>query len=154
MIVAAGIIWVLSSGRSSAPRVAARDAGAEIEASNAPPEPATYVSPPAVDHYPIHEGRYRTEVRFNKSEGPWQDQLSHFDLWFDGEVEPEFQSRGFEDPVQFEVKTPEPLHFAIDVTSPPWGPAAYVSFTFKSAKPVTLVRSDVRPKRDASPRDR
>ena len=119
------------------------DAGA-----SAPLAPGAYLSPPAMVHFPPHEGHYWTEVRFRKSVGPWEAQESRFDLWFDGDVEQEFQSRGFEDPVRFEVKVPEPRHIAIRVTTAPWSQAAYVSFEFKSDRRVSLVRSEVSPMRD------
>src|SRR5262249_19133283 len=134
--------WRTDLGAADAASVSHEDA------ASAPLVPGAYLSPPAVEHYPPHEGHYWTEVRFGKTVGPWEAQESRFDLWFDGDVEPEFQSRGFEDPVSFEVKVPEPRHIAIRVTTAPWSQAAYISFEFKSDRRVSLVRSDVSPKRD------
>ena len=116
-------------------------------ATAAPVTTGAYVSAPAVTSYPQPDGHSLTLVRFMKLEGPWNAQPSKFDLWFDGDVEQEFESRGFESPVSFDVQLPEPRHFSITVGSPPVDAARYVVFTFKSAKPVALVRSDVAPKR-------
>jgi hypothetical protein len=151
-------IWAASSWqakKAGAPSLGVADASSvryEDAAPSAPVVPGAYFSPPAVDHYPLYQGRYRTDVRFGKSDGPWEAQESRFELWFDGDVEPEFQSRGFEDPVNFEVKVPEPGHVAIHVTTPPWSQAAYISFEFKSVRPVSLVRVDVSPAREGPPR--
>ena len=108
--------------------------------------PGAYAWPPLVGSYAQPEGHYLTLVRFTKTDGPWNAQESKFELWFDGDVEPEFESRGFESPVTFNVQIPEPRHFSITVSTPPLEAANYIAFSFKSAKAVALVRSDVSPK--------
>ena len=73
-------------------------------------------------------GQYQTEVRFTKTAGAWPaEQESKFDVWFDGDVQKEFMSRGFESPVNFDVKNPEPKHVSIRITTPPIEIATYVS---------------------------
>jgi hypothetical protein len=90
-----------------------------------------------------------TELRFTKTEGPWPaGQESRFDLWFDGDLQKEFVSRGFENPVDFRVELPEPHHLAIRILTPPMPGASYVVFLFKSPHPVQLLRADGSPKRE------
>jgi len=150
--IGAYAIWALSSERQrEAPRVGASDAGAATSVALAvhpeePKPPAVYVPAPVVVSSPLANGRFVIEVRFRKVDGPWtRGQSSKFDIWLDGDVDKEFESRGFSDP-DFHVEQPEPRHFAIRIDSPPMDSATYVAFSFKSAKPVSLVRSDVSPK--------
>jgi hypothetical protein len=129
---------------SAAPSASALVAPSEPPA---PQGPASYVFPPHVHGQNMPNGQYQTEVRFTKTAGPWpSEQESKFDVWFDGDVQKEFMSRGFEDPVNFDVKTPEPKHLSIRIKSPPIEIVTYVAFTFKSAKPVQVIKTDVSPK--------
>ncbi len=121
----------------------------------APQGPSAYVFPPHVHGQDLLNGQYQTEVRFTKTPGSWPDrQVSKFDIWFDGDVQKEFMSRGFEDPVDFDVKTPEPKHLAIQIKTRPIEIASYVSFTFKSAKPVQILKTEVSPKSEVPKADR
>jgi hypothetical protein len=123
-----------------------------ISSSSVPPEPPpqgppTYVFPPHIHGQPMPSGVYQTELRFTKTAGAWPPGAeSKFEVWFDGDVQKEFMSRGFEDPVNFDVKAPEPKHLSIRIMSPPIDMASYVAFTFKSAKPVQVVKTEVSPK--------
>jgi hypothetical protein len=145
------VALVLTVPRSSRFKPAERPVGVSAVAgvSSARPlvgGPGAYLWPPSVGSYPQPEGQHLTLVRFKKMDGPWSAQESKFDLWFDGDVEPQFESRGFESPVSFNVQIPEPRHFSITVTSAPLEAASYIAFSFTSAQAVALVRSDASPK--------
>jgi len=147
--------WALWRTPTPNPAPVAAVSSTAPSASAAPPAPdpampqgpPTYVYPPHIHGQPMPSGIYQTDVRFTKTPGPWPTGAeSKFDLWFDGDVQKEFMSRGFEDPVNFDVKTPEPKHLSIRIMSPPIEIASYVVFTFKSAKPVQVVKTEVSPK--------
>jgi hypothetical protein len=153
LVIGAALGWTLSRPKEpKAPRPTAPVSSATAVSSSAPPPPEpqgppTYVFPPHFHGSPLPNGQYQTEVRFTKTPGPWPaDQESKFDVWFDGDVQKEFMSRGFESPVNFDVKDPEPKHVSIRITTPPIEIASYVSFTFKSAKPIQVLKTDVSPK--------
>jgi hypothetical protein len=155
--IAAFALWAVSSERNrAAPRPVATADAAAVAPPTAPSEPkppAVYVPAPVVVSVPQPNGRFVTEVRFRKVDGPWAaGQSSKFDVWLDGDVEKEFESRGFSEP-DFRVEQPEPRHFAIRIDSPPLDSATYVAFAFKSAKPVAVVRSDVSPALERAPAD-
>ena len=118
----------------------------DVRADRPATAPGAYRWPPSVGSYPQPESHFLTVVRFTKTDGPWNAQESKFDLWFDGDVEPAFESRGFESPVVFNVLIPEPRHLSITVSTPPLEAANYIAFSFKSEKAVALVRSEAAPK--------
>jgi len=153
----AWMIWGRSQGPSTTTVSPVPAPSASVTAPppepRAPEGPSTYVFPPDVRGQNLPNGHYQTEVRFRKTAGAWPaDQESKFDLWFDGNTQKEFTSRGFESPVNFDVKTPEPRHLSIRIMTPPLDAAGYVVFIFKSPKPIQLLRSSVTPaiERDAA----
>jgi hypothetical protein len=154
LLVGLGLAWMfpeLKKRRAPATPPSPTAASAAISASAPEPPvpqgPPTYVFPPHVNGQPLPTGVYQTDIRFTKTPGAWPSgEESKFDVWFDGDVQKEFMSRGFEDPVNFDVKTPEPRHLSIRITTPPIEVASYVVFTFKSAHPVQVLKTEVSPK--------
>jgi hypothetical protein len=154
LAVSAGATWAYIAMQRPAPRpLPVSSAAASAPAPPPSPEPpvpqgpATYVFPPQVHGGGLPNGQYQTELRITKTAGPWpSEQESKFEVWFDGDVQKEFMSRGFADPVDFDVKTPEPRHLSIRIKSPPIEVVTYVAFTFKSAKPVQILKTEVSPK--------
>jgi len=150
--IGAFAVWAMSAERQRGAPLpvilsdAAAGPSSAVVHDEPPKPPAVYVPAPVVLSVPQPNGRFSTDVRFRKVDGPWRaGQSSKFEILFDGDVDKEFESRGFSEP-DFHADQPEPRHFVIRIDSPPLDSAMYVAFVFKSAKPVSVVRSDVSPK--------